>query len=48
MKGPCFFNSGSSGLGDYRMNISRMMILTLILGLFGQIYAYAEQLYASE
>jgi hypothetical protein len=25
------------------MNIGRMMILTLILGLLGQIYAYAEQ-----
>ena len=37
------FNSGSSGLGDYRMNIGRMIILTLIWGLLGQLYAYAEQ-----
>ena len=30
------------------MNISRMMILTLILGLLGQLYAYAEQPYKLE
>jgi FtsP/CotA-like multicopper oxidase with cupredoxin domain len=30
------------------MNISRMMILTLFLGLLGQLYAYAEQPYKLE
>jgi hypothetical protein len=29
--------------GDDRMNIPRMIIMTLILGLLGQLYAYAGQ-----
>ena len=29
--------------GDYRMNISRMIIMSLIFGLLGPYYAYADQ-----